>query len=71
LPRLLSPTRQSTGFSAVAQTLNRKSYALDYKDSVSTSAWTPVSTNAGNGALTVLRDASASAPARFYRMRQW
>jgi autotransporter-associated beta strand protein len=71
VPKLWNSGKQGTGFSALAQTLNRKSYALECKSSVSATSWTAVSTNAGNGALTVLRDASTAAPARFYRMRQW
>ena len=69
--RLLSPWRQGSRFSAVAQTVNRKNYALDHKNYLDAPHWTPVCTNAGNGALTVLSDPGASTAHRFYRIRQW
>jgi autotransporter-associated beta strand protein len=71
VPKLLSPTRQGSVFNALAQTLNRRSYALEYKHPVSATEWAAVCTNAGNGALLMLRDQSATGPERFYRMRQW
>jgi hypothetical protein len=51
--------------------LSGKSYALEYKNSLSASNWTALSTNAGNGALRLLTDPAATASQRFYRMRQW
>ena len=35
------------------------------------SNWTPLSTNAGNGALRMLADPAATGAQRLYRMRQW
>jgi hypothetical protein len=70
-PRLLNPARNGNCFSALLQTLNRKSYALEYKDSLNAASWTALSTNAGNGALITVADPSAAAPRRFYRTRQW
>jgi hypothetical protein len=70
-PELLSPVRTPNTFSFVIQTLNRKHYALEYKDSLTTTSWTPVCTNAGNGALELLTDRAATAAQRFYRLRQW
>ncbi len=58
-------------FSALVQTLSPKHYALECKGSLSATNWTAISTNAGNGALMILRDPSGPAPQRFYRMRQW
>ncbi len=71
VPRLLSPVRQGNSFSALVQTLNRKNYALEFKGSLTDTSWTAFSTNAGNGALELLRDPAASMRQRFYRTRQW
>jgi hypothetical protein len=68
---LLSPARQGSQFSALAQTLNRMNYALDCKNSLAATNWTPLSTNAGNGMLKVLTDSTALGQQRFYRLRQW
>ena len=59
VPRLLSPAKQPAGFSTLVQSLNRKSYALEYNSSLAPTNWTAVVTNAGNGALVVLPDRSA------------
>ena len=71
VPRLLNPARKGGRFSALVQTLNRKSYALECKNALAAANWTPVFTNAGNGALRMLTDLTASGTQRFYRMRQW
>ena len=55
----------------LVQTLNRQSYALEFKNSVTVTNWSAVATNAGNGALLQLIDSAATTPQRFYRMRQW
>jgi hypothetical protein len=68
---LLNPWRQGARFSAVAQTLNRKNYALEYVAAIGLTNWTAVSTNSGNGALGVLSDPGATPAHRFYRMRKW
>jgi len=71
VPLLLHSTRQGGAFSALVQTLNRTSYALEFNDSLASPNWNAVSTNAGNGALEVLSDPAATSAQRFYRMRQW
>jgi hypothetical protein len=71
VPQLLRPVRQGSRFSTLAQTLNRMNYALETNNSVATTNWSALSTNAGNGALLLLTDPNATAPQRFYRMRQW
>jgi hypothetical protein len=71
VPLLLNPARQGNQFSTLVQTLNRKHYALEYKDSLDATNWSCACTNTGNGALRILPDAMADAPQRFYRMRQW
>ena len=69
--RLLDPVWQRSGFSALVQTLARKSYALNYQTSLIATNWTVLSTNAGNGALKLLSDPLATGSQRFYRVRQW
>jgi hypothetical protein len=71
VPWLMNPVRKDDCFSVLLQTLNRKSYALEYKDSLAQTNWSVLSTNAGNGSLRMLADPSAVAPQRFYRTRQW
>ncbi len=68
--KLFSPQRQNGAFSTLLQTLCRGTYVLEGKESLATNLWTPVCTNAGNGAIIVLRDPSVPAPRRFYRTRQ-
>jgi hypothetical protein len=69
-PRLLAPARQAGGFSLLAQTVNRKSYVLEYKDSLADLNWTPLPAVPGNGGLLLLTDPNATGPRRFYRVRQ-
>jgi len=71
VPLLMSPARKGSQFSTLAQTLNRKTYALECKDSLATTNWLCASTNAGNGALRILTDQTATGTQRFYRLRQW
>jgi hypothetical protein len=71
VPLLLNPAWHTGRFSVLLQTLNRQNYVLEYKNSVSATSWTPLSTNLGNGALLPLCDPAATAPQRFYRLWQW
>ncbi len=67
--RLLNPTHQGALFSLLVQSLNRNNYVLEYKDSLTATGWTALSTNAGNGALRVLTDPGPMGAQRFYRLR--
>lgn len=69
--RLLSPARQGIQFSALVQSLYRKTYAFDSKPTANSSIWTAFSTNSGNGALLLFADPNATTPAKYYRLRQW
>lgn len=69
--RLHCPARKGSRFRVLAQTMNRKTYVLERLDSLGETNWVGVSTNAGNGALRMLTDPAATAPQRFYRMKQW
>jgi hypothetical protein len=71
VPQLLRPASKSTRFNAVVQTLNRKNYALEFKNSLAAPTWAAISTNSGNGALELLTDPTAAGAQRLYRMRQW
>jgi N-acetyl-anhydromuramyl-L-alanine amidase AmpD len=71
LPRLLNPARQGSQFTALAQTLSPRHYALEFTDSLDGTNWTGLPAVTGNGALRTLTDATASGAQRFYRMRQW
>ena len=71
VPQLLSPARQGGRFSALVQTLNRMSYALEFKSPVSDTNWTAVTTNTGNGAVQQLIDPAPATSQGYYRMRQW
>jgi hypothetical protein len=51
--------------------LNRTSYALEFKDSITATNWSGVVTNTGNGSLLQLSDLDATTSQGFYRMRQW
>jgi len=69
--RLFAPVWNGGGFSALVQTLNRKTYALNFKTSLSGSNWTALPGVTGNGALRLLRDPSAGGVGRFYRSQQF
>ena len=69
--RLLNAVRKGSRFSALVQTVNRKTYVLARSDCLPGTNWTGVCTNTGNGALRVLTDPGATASQRFYRMQQW
>ncbi len=71
VPQLLSPVRQGGRFSVLVQTLDRQNYALEFNNTIATTDWSAVATNAGNGALLQLSDPAATGAQRFYRMRQW
>ena len=70
-PKLLLPVRTPRTFSLLIQTLCGKHYALDCKNSLMATNWSTLSTNAGNGALELLTDRTATTAQRFYRLRQW
>jgi hypothetical protein len=71
VPRVLNPVLRNQQFSALAQTLSRKHYVLEFKGSITDPPWSGVSTNQGNGALELLTDPAPPPAQRFYRVRQW
>ncbi len=70
-PRLFNVNWNGARFKARVQSRARKTYALEYKDSLSTNTWTALATNRGNGALLLFTDPAASGTQRFYRVREW
>ena len=71
LPQLLTPARRAGSFSLLVQSLNRRSYALEFKNTLMETNWTALPAVQGNGALRLLTDPDASVSQRFYRTRQW
>jgi exopolysaccharide biosynthesis protein len=70
VPRFLNPAWQSGRFTAAFQTLSRRAYVLEFKNSAAETNWTALPAVRGNGSLRLLADPSAAAPQRFYRVRQ-
>jgi alpha-tubulin suppressor-like RCC1 family protein len=71
LPQLFGMNRNGNLLKVRVQTLARKNYALEFKDTLSFSSWTAIATNRGNGALLQFTDPASSPTGRFYRIRQW
>ena len=44
-------------------------YHVEYKTALNTSAWTPLTTRAGNGSTQTVSDSNPGGQARFYRLR--
>jgi alpha-tubulin suppressor-like RCC1 family protein len=63
--------RGQTSFSLSLQTQSGRVYALEYKNSLQDNVWTALPLVAGTGGLVTLKDPTASAPQRFYRVRRW
>jgi hypothetical protein len=71
VPLVLTPAVSSQQFSALAQTLARKHYALEYKGSIAATNWNAVFISQGNGALKLLADPAPATTNGFYRVQQW
>jgi hypothetical protein len=67
-PRLFTPAWTDSRFRLLVQTLPRKNYALEFKNSLSDTNWTALPAVPGSGSLTLLLDPDATVPQRFYRM---
>jgi exopolysaccharide biosynthesis protein len=68
--QLLNPEGRQGQFSTVIQTMNRRTYVLEFKASAVGTNWTALSPVLGNGSLRLLVDPNAVTPQRFYRVRQ-
>jgi alpha-tubulin suppressor-like RCC1 family protein len=58
-------------FSVSLPTQNGRVYRLEYKNSLTDPAWTPLPLRVGNGAQQVLSDTTPPGTQRFYRVSQW
>jgi hypothetical protein len=70
-PRLFNVNLSGARFKARVQSRARKTYALEYQNSLTATNWTALTTNRGNGALLLFTDPGASPTQRFYRVREW
>lgn len=70
-PRFFNSRRQAGVFSGWIQALAGRSFALQYKTSLSDTTWQELPAQRGHGGLLLLQDTNANAPQRFYRVRQW
>ena len=61
----------TTGFSISLPSQCGRIYGLEYKKSIDELSWTRLPLVAGTGETLLLRDSSAPAGARFYRIRRW
>jgi hypothetical protein len=59
------------GFQVSVPTQSGRVFALEYKSSLSDSAWTRLPLVAGNGRERTLTDPNTSGAQRFYRVRRW
>ena len=63
--------RDESGFRISLPTQSGRVYRLEHKESITDAAWTALPLVAGNGGALTLRDATATARQRFYRVRRW
>ena len=68
-PLLLYPALTGGNFAVHAWTFLRKTYSLEFNESVDQSNWTPLLTFPGLGAMRKYTDTNANRPRGFYRMR--
>jgi rhamnogalacturonan endolyase len=69
-PQLLAPVRHGSSLMVPVATIRGKNYFLLTKNSLSDSGWTLLSGSVGDGSVKNVRDYSAPASRRFYRVRQ-
>jgi alpha-tubulin suppressor-like RCC1 family protein len=65
------PSWTSNGFTLSIPSQSGRVYALEYKDSLTGSTWTPLPLVAGNGGALTLVDPNPAGPQRLYRVRRW
>jgi hypothetical protein len=68
---LSHPMRSAAGFSVSLPTQSGRIYALEYKESLQDTAWTPLPLAAGTGGMRTLTDSTTAGTQRFYRVRRW
>ena len=70
-PKIFRAAHTSNQFSLCVPSYPGKNYALEYKTSLNTPAWTPTPPIRGNGGLLTLTDPAATNAPRFYRVEVW
>lgn len=68
---LANPVAGPNNFSLTLPTQSGRLYALEYKQNLSSSNWTALPLNFGNGTNLMLTDPTATDSKRFYRVRRW
>ena len=68
---LSRPTVSTDGFTVSLPTQSGRVYALEHKNSLADTAWTPLPLVAGTGHERTLADPTATGKQRFYRVRRW
>ncbi|MBI4661077.1 MAG: hypothetical protein HY735_19785, partial [Verrucomicrobia bacterium] len=68
---LINPTLSADGFSVSLPTQSGRVFALEYKNSLTDAAWTPLPLVAGTGYERTLTDPTVAGAQRFYRVRRW
>ena len=66
---VLQFARSDGTFRLSVSTSRGQTYVLEYKNSLTESAWKPLATVPGDGGVKALEDPSAPATQRFYRVR--
>jgi hypothetical protein len=65
------PQLSATGFSVSIPSQSGRVYGLEYKNALDEAAWMRLPLVAGTGTSLLLRDLTAGAGQRFYRIRRW
>jgi hypothetical protein len=68
-PRITGGTLVDNNFTVSVPTIPRFTYLLEYKNSLTDSAWTTAQALTGNGGTITFTDPNATSPTRFYRIR--
>lgn len=66
---LLAPAKVGNNFSFGIQTLNGRTYVVEFADTLVNPTWTPLPNVAGDGTLKTVTDSAPGVPQRFYRFR--
>jgi hypothetical protein len=68
-PRITQPVYDGNTFKVSVLTIARKTYALEFKDSLAEFQWTALSPVVGNGNSITFTNLDITVPQRFYRVR--
>jgi hypothetical protein len=68
-PTITTPRLIGTVFTVSATTQLGFRYVLEFKNALTDASWSPIETKAGTGGLILLKDTTATASSRLYRVR--